>query len=190
MEVNDIYKILNRSNEKVENLEKYPEYGEIIDELHEQDRQLYETMTLKEATSKMISGINFNERGRLSGCNEVGVRVIPGDICYIDFGVNYINEAGYQHFGLVLSIVNGKAFVIPMTSNTRRVEEALVNEKSHVYLFGKEGDLSRESCLFLNDAKFINTARIIDVKGHISVGGEKFKDIKKRIVKLITDTDF
>ena len=48
---------------------------------------------------KLSRGLNRLERKRMISHHELNIEV--GDICYIDFGQAYINEAGFQHFGLV-----------------------------------------------------------------------------------------
>ena len=49
-------------------------------------------------------------------------------------------------------------------------------------LFGLINGLIRESVLFLNDAKFINSARIIDKKAYISPYSPLFRKIKNRLM--------
>lgn len=46
---------------------------------------------------------------------------------------------------------------------------------------GKIKGMNKESVLFINDAKWINTARIIDIKAHLDKNSELFKDIKERV---------
>ncbi|MEG0076609.1 hypothetical protein [Anaerorhabdus sp.] len=65
----------------------------------------------------LISDANWAIRGKTLSCQEMGIRIRPGDICYIDYGQAYLNEIGFQHFGLVIRIYQQKAFVVPMTSN-------------------------------------------------------------------------
>ena len=50
---------------------------------------------------------------------------------------------------------------------------------------GKIEGMNKESVLFLNDAKWINTARIIDVKAHIERNEELFINIKKRMMECL-----
>jgi hypothetical protein len=109
-----------------------------------------------------------------------------GDVAYIDFGHAYLHEAGYQHFGLVLSIANGKLFVVPMTSNPvayAQAFDALQNPqgKQHLMRVGILPGLLRPSVLFLNDSKFISSTRIIEIKGHLSVSDPLFSHIAHRV---------
>ena len=56
---------------------------------------------------------------------------------------------------------------------------------THLMRLGKVDGLFKYSFLFLNDAKFINTARIIDVKSHINVNGKLFNEIMLRFRAII-----
>lgn len=135
----------------------------------------------------MISKLNFCRRKQLYSNDTVWVSV--GDICFIDFGMAYLQEAGYQHLGVVLATKNNKAFVVPMTSNGRTVRTAKSKKnpdgRDHVLSIGKVRGLNKPSALFLNDAKWINTSRIIDVKGHISTESGIFRHIREEVKRLI-----
>ena len=84
----------------------------------------YEEMPASKARYELISEYNYHTRGHLKSCRPFGFSIAPGDVCYIDFGKAYISEAGYQHFGLVMTVFCGKAFVIPMTSNPVNYQQA------------------------------------------------------------------
>ena len=104
----------------------------------------------------------------------------PGDICYLDYGHAYKNEAGYQHFGLILTSWNQKLLVLPMTSNPTAAKEAgniHENGRSHLYYIGNQEGLNKASTLFLNDAKFINSSRVISINGHIRTDSFMFEEI-------------
>ena len=45
--------------------------------------------------------------------------------------------------------------------------------------------LNRHSVLFLNDVKYINTARIIDIKAHISTDSILFQKIYQRFLQTV-----
>ncbi|MDD6468149.1 MAG: hypothetical protein PUF50_08230 [Erysipelotrichaceae bacterium] len=156
----------------------------------EDQKKTYYEMCAKELKGHLISEVNWRERHHLLSCEQLGVNVRVGDICYVDFGRAYLQEAGFQHFGLVLSMCHGKAFVIPMTSNPVTYAQGYHPEwnpcgKQHLLQIGLVKGLIKPSVLFLNDAKFINTARIIDVKAHISIGSELFGVIEKRVKECI-----
>ena len=150
-------------------------------------RQEYSSISYRESVQRLISEKNYNVRRNIQSSKAMGLQVYPGDICYIDFGQAYLYEAGYQHFGLVLSIVHYKALVIPMTSNPQTYQKAFGKDGTYLYPLGKIEGMNRESVLFLNDAKFINTARIIDVKAHLDVAGWKFKEIKEKFKTSMLD---
>ena len=159
---------------------------EVLNEYINETYGIYQEMPCKDALVSMLSEQNYRQRHKASGCEELGVWVRVGDICYIDFGLSYLNEAGFQHFGLVLKIVNNKAFVIPMTSNEKTYKDSISNyRKNHLMPIGKVRGMNKNSVLFLNDAKFINTARIIDVKAYIPPTCPLFKEINRRLKELL-----
>ena len=135
-------------------------------------------------SASSISDCNFNSRRDLLSCEMLGITVSEGDICYIDFGSNaYKLEIGLQHFGLVLSKDRGKIFVVPMTSKREAIEKSQYDH--HLYRFPKLDNMKCESALFLNDVKWINSARVIGKMGHLPVNTRLFKEIKERVIKLI-----
>lgn len=134
-----------------------------------------------------ISKMNHFKRSNYWSCEDMQINVRVGDICYTDFGVGYINECSYQHFGLITNIVNHKAYVIPMTSNNKAVEQAKKSEKSHLYYIGQPEGLNRETCAFINDGRYINTARIISVNAHIDPSSQEFYDIIDVVVECFYD---
>ena len=163
-----------------------PEAANAIFSMFEDLKDYLCDQSVSNAAKYMLSHSNFLDRSNLLSCEQLSVRVRPGDICFIDFGCAYRNEAGYQHFGIVLSIVHSKAFVVPMTSNpstfAQAYDEILApNGKRHLMRIGKQKGMHKESVLFLNDCKFINTSRIIEIKGHLDRDGILFKQIADRI---------
>ena len=163
---------------------------EHIEDYLEDQKKTYQAMCQKELKGHLISEINYRERHQLLSCEQLGVNIRVGDICYVDFGRAYIQEAGFQHFGLIVAMYHGKAFVIPMTSNPSTYAQGYhpvdnPNGKKHLLQIGLIPGLVRPSVLFLNDAKFINTARIIDVKAHIAVTSTLFELILCRIKECI-----
>ncbi|MDQ0363170.1 hypothetical protein [Breznakia pachnodae] len=166
---------------------KEQEYWRSVWDMYvEETESIYSHLTTKEAMVRMISEVNFRNRSQSPSCEDLGVWIRVGDICYIDFGINYINEAGFQHFGIILAIVNNKVLVTPMTSNERAYQLSQERElKPHLMPIGKIDGMYRDSTLFLNDSKFINSARIIDVKAHLPIQSSLFKEIKKRFHELV-----
>lgn len=148
------------------------------------------SLSVKEATARLISEQNWADRSQMKSSESLGIRVEVGDICFIDFGKAFVYEAGYQHFGLVVSKCNGKAFVIPMTSNSVSYAQAydevtLPQGKRHLMRIGLIPGLNKPSVLFLNDAKYINTARIIAKKAYISPADPLFKEVMRRLVQCL-----
>ncbi len=163
---------------------------EIFQQYVNQYQQYMRSLSTKQLSRECISGLNRLQRQSLRSSSQLNIHVRVGDVCYIDFGQVYINEAGYQHFGLILSMVNHKAFVLPMTSNSTTYQYAndpsrIEHGKTHLYQLGWIEGLNKQSVAFLNDCRFINTARIIAVKGHIDADGEYFREIVERVKESI-----
>lgn len=147
---------------------------------------LYGIIAPEKAHESMVSEENWIARCKCSSGEEIGIHVTPGDICYMDFGQAYLHEIGYQHFGIILAIWQKKALVVPMTSNPATYERAYdpidnPDGRSHLMRFGKLPGMNKATVLFLNDMRFVNTARVIRVMAHLDVNSEKFHDIQDRI---------
>lgn len=147
-------------------------------------------LSREELSARLVSACNWEERHGYSSGAQIGVQVLPGDICFLDYGRGYLREAGYQHFGLVMSVCAGKAFVVPMTSNPRTYAKAYDPRRNPqgqrcLYALGEVEGLNRLSVLFLNDAKFINTARVIEVKAHLKTSGWKYREIACRLKECL-----
>ena len=54
---------------------------------------------------------------------------------------------------------------------------------------GLVSGLNKPSVLFLNDIRFINTARVIDIKAHIPVTAPMFKEVQKRMLRVMFSTE-
>lgn len=163
---------------------------EIFQQFTHQYQHFLRSLSTKQLSRECISGLNRLQRQSLRSSSQLNINVKVGDVCYIDFGQVYINEAGYQHFGLILSIVNHKAFVLPMTSNSTTYQYAndasrIEHGKTHLYQLGWIEGLNKQSVAFINDCKFINTARIIAVKGHIEADSDNFREIVERVKESI-----
>ena len=146
----------------------------------------------KEVYQEALSEVNYRIRRKYKSSELVGFKIKVGDICYIDFGKSYINEAGYQHFGLVLNSYNSKILVIPMSSNESMYRQAYCEKefpygKKHLMRLKLVEGLDKKSVLFLNDLKFINSARVISVKAHLNAKSEEFREIKKRMREILQE---
>lgn len=138
----------------------------------------------------LLSEYNFETRAELKSCKCFNMVIREGDIVYIDYGKAYQLETGYQHFGIIVRVYNAKALVIPMTSNAEAYNDAYDPRSNpegltHLMRIGRQRGCYKYSVLFLNDAKFINTARIINIKAHISTESELYKKIMARLIEII-----
>lgn len=175
--------ILNNLLEAQENNNQYFDET-IIEETMQEFQNHISKLSVKDATKVLLSTQNYIQRSSLKIHETFEVNC--GDVCYIDFGQAYLNESGFQHFGLVISKINGKVFVIPMTSNPITFAQAYdrnenPNGRKHLMRFGQRNGLNRESVLFINDCKFINPTRIIEIVGHLDCTDELFARIQKRV---------
>ena len=173
-----------------ESAARYPVLQEAIEDYIVNIREEYGNMNAKQARDTLLSEYNYQMRSKLKSSRSFGLNIEAGDICYIDYGKAYVSEIGYQHFGLVLKVFCGKAFVLPMTSNETNYALAYDPDSNpeglkHLMRLGKVEGLYRYSVLFLNDGKFINTARIIDIKGHLDTEGELFNKIRERFLSCL-----
>ena len=173
--------------EKNENLKK--EYYKSWQDYQKIKKTVYSLIDKENFNDNLVSEVNWILRSKANSCKEFGVNVKIGDICFIDFGQAYINEIGYQHFGLIMAICKNKALVIPMTSNNNQYSGALDDDnpsgKENLMRIGLVSGLNKPSVLFINDLKFINTSRIIDVKAHINIKSPLFRLIQQRMVKIM-----
>lgn len=156
----------------------------IVDDYLNELRSYLSAMPYHEIKRECISGYNRFIRSKFISSLDFDLRIKIGDIVFCDFGQAYLNEAGFQHFGLVLKLFSYKAFVVPMSSNTQTILKAknhplAQTQKDHLYYIGMPEGLNRPSVLFLNDAKFINTARIIEVKSFLDPQSTLFQEIMK-----------
>lgn len=153
----------------------------------------YESLKAREALPLFLSELNYIQRKDKNSSLDMGVYVKVGDVCFIDFGEAYIQEIGYQHFGLIISIFRNKAFVVPMSGNEAIFDELQDPQgrknRPHLMPFEKIEGMNKNTILFLNDAKYINTARIIDVKAHLDPDSDRFSEIKEQLLDCIFQTN-
>lgn len=142
---------------------------------------IYQRLLPGYADHNMKSEAMWLLRGRYASGEDIGIHVTPGDICWMDYGQTFNNEMGYQHFGLVLSLCNRKALVVPVTSNEEMYRKANDRRHPHLFRIGMPTGLRRNSTLFLNDLRYVNTARILEKRAHIEPDSELFQEICDRI---------
>ncbi len=188
MEVKKLYALLQIDENYTVGKQEY--WNHLWSHYVEEKKTDYQSLSVKEAVARFISDQNLRERRNAKSCEEFGVHIRVGDICYVDFGDAYINEIGYQHFAIIIAIYHNKAFVIPMSGNEQSYEKAYhkknMTGRKHLMQLGKMKGMNKKSVLFLNDAKFINTARIIDVKAHLNKESPLFHEIVERFKKCIS----
>lgn len=155
-------------------------HPKIIDEYLSLYQEFIASMPKEQQRKECLSGFNRIKRMELWSSNALNIDIRIGDICYLEYGQAFMNEAGYQHFGLVVSVYNYKLLVIPMTSNAatiRQAQNVTHDGKKHLYYIGKVAGLNKPSVLFLNDCKFVNSSRIIACKARICPQSKMFKEI-------------
>ena len=146
-------------------------------------KELYAPLVSSSLPNSLISEANWIVRGRCRSGEDLGIRLKPGDICYLDYGQAYLNEAGYQHFGLVITVYSHKALVVPMTSNKAQYASAYDEKenprgKRHLMRIGALPGMAKPSVLFLNDMKFI--------KAHMDENSVLFLRVKTRLLRIIS----
>ena len=187
MDVRELYAQGKRSPVKENDVQWKVLHEQLLKERGED----FSRMNPKEQAEHLISEANHSERASLYSCASFGITPRVGDICFIDFGADaYQCEIGFQHFGIVMRLFHGKAFVIPMSGNPLAYRQAYdrydnPRGKRHLMRIGQLPGLRKPSTLFLNDCKFINTARIIDVKAHLERDSELFASIHQRMQQVI-----
>lgn len=165
--------------------------GPIIEDAFYQERMMVLKLQDKEIFDYMVSKMNFCRRKEL--CSKLlDIDVKKGDLAYIDFGMAYQHEIGYLHFGLVVATNREKVFVVPLSGKYKAYLEAYDEKdnpqgKRHLMRLGFIPGLTKVSVLFLNDAKWINRSRIIEVKAHIDVQEKLFKNVQSRIIEMIRE---
>lgn len=162
----------------------------IIDQYLQSMREAYQQLMPGKVGRCMISEENWIDRGSLACGEEIGIKVRPGDICWMDYGQAYLNEMGYQHFGLIITICNHKALVIPLTSNESayaRAYDPVDNPLGNRCLMriGLIPGLRKASTLYLNDMKFLNTARMFEIRAHLEQNDPLFIEIKDRLREML-----
>lgn len=153
---------------------------ELIEDYTENYKEYLVTLSDDHLKRECISGRNRLTRMGITKCVIPDEKIKSGDICLFDFGQAYIQESGYSHLGIVISLYLQKVLVAPLSSNAHAVASARnmkKNGKQHLYTVGKLPGLDKPSVVFLNDCKYVSSSRIIDVKTHLAVESEMFQEI-------------
>lgn len=173
-----------------EKLLRKKKLGPIIEDAFYQERMMILKLDNREIFDYMMSKINYSSRKEQFSKNKKELEYALGDICYIDFGPAYQHEIGYLHFGVIIAKSRGKIFVVPMTGNDKAYDSAYDKNKNsrgkkHLMRLGEIPGLNKASTLFLNDAKWINPSRIIEIKAHLDIQSELFIEMKRRMIEII-----
>lgn len=190
MKITNIKKWLTDNN-KHDRIVNQPFYQDVEDNLVELIKYDLSNMSTEEAINSLISEINYRERRKEFENIKISngtLNVKIGNICLVDFGRQYNLECSYVHPALVLSKSHKKLFVIPITSNKKQFQNASFwqydNLVPFIYQEYNKSNIKKHSTLFLNDAKWINTSRIIANIGEVDVHSREFEEIANRFFIL------
>lgn len=152
---------------------------------------IFETMTVNEVSKVLISLVNWSQRKNdYELLDSMKNLYRPGDICFIELGLPYADEDGYQRLCLIVSKTNEKLLIVPMANNKTYYDEA-IKYHSPGYMPFPENEqiggryISPKTTLLLNDLNFVSPIRVIRPIGHIDEKAELFLEIKKRIKEMI-----
>lgn len=115
-----------------------------------------------------------------------------GDICMIDWSVNYKPELSYYHPAVILEEINNMYLVVPTSTKTNvhtKAYHPVDNPKGKWYWrkVGVGDGFSEDCVLLLDNIKVISTTRIMKKMGHLSctLNDEKglYREIRKTIIK-------
>lgn len=165
------------------------EDGDLWKNYLENKKTVYEQMNDTHFEESLISEANWTQRHMYTCGEGLGMYPMIGDICFMDFGQAYLHEIGYQHFAIIMNMYGKKALVIPMTSNAIQFAAAYdpvdnPNGKKHLMRLGKIGNMAKPSVMFLNDIRFVNTARIIKIVAHLDTDSELFWKVQQRVLEV------
>ena len=81
-----------------------------------------------------------------------------------------------------------------MTSNPVQYRSAYDEKenpggRTHLMRLGQLPGMAKPSVLFLNDMKYVNTARIIDIKAHLDTDRALFAKIRRRMLAIMFSTN-
>ena len=76
--------------------EGHTDSDEYVEEILHRFKSFVSKLNPKEVIKMMLSTQNYMTRSAWRVDERHDVKV--GDVCYIDYGQAYLNEAGYQHF--------------------------------------------------------------------------------------------
>lgn len=185
----DIYALKNEISKQ--DLKKeflnHKRFEEIWEEYQKQEKMQLKKLSTGEAMDYIKSHLNFFERKEEVIYRNEEIKI--GDICYIDYGINYKQECGYFHMGLIIDIKQYEYLILPMTSNVKAFEKAVFWKKSNLLPLPHVDHIEKNTTIFLNDARFINSARIIMKVSNIEKNSAEFKHIKTVFYNYLISRD-
>lgn len=124
--------------------------------------------------------------------NELNEKISVGDICMIDWSVNYKPELSYYHPAIVLEEVNNMFLVVPTSSKPQSISKAYHpqdNPKGKWYWrkVNKNDGFSEECLVLLDNLKVISKTRIMCKMGRLSCEltdeDGLFRELRRSIIK-------
>lgn len=123
---------------------------------------------------------------------ENNLNVSVGDICMIDWNINYKPELSYVHPCLIVEDVNNMIFVIPVSASQDKLENAYHKVENpdgdqNYWKVNIEDGFLKECVLFVSEAKVVSKSRIINKIGSINCDmldeDSLFRNIRKYMIK-------
>lgn len=132
-----------------------------------------ENMTEYESGLFVQSFDKWLDRKDVINKTENDVKVVVGDICMIDWNINYNPELSYVHPCLIIEDINNLIFVVPVSGQQDIIDIAyhpidnVEGDKNYRKVDISDG-FQKECVLFISEAKVISKSRIINKIGHLT----------------------
>lgn len=132
-----------------------------------------ENMTEYEAGILVQSIDKWLDRKDIVNKAENDLKVVVGDICMIDWNINYNPELSYVHPCLIIEDINNMIFSVPVSGQQDIIDIAYHpvdnpdGDKNYRKVNISDGFL-KECVLFISEAKVISKSRIINKIGHLN----------------------
>lgn len=132
-----------------------------------------EGMTEYEAGLFVQSFDKWLDRKDIVNKAENDVRIVVGDICMVDWNINYNPELSYVHPCLIIEDINNLIFTVPVSGQQDIIDIAyhpvdnIDGDKNYRKVDVFDG-FQKECVLFISEAKVISKSRIINKIGHLT----------------------
>lgn len=133
----------------------------------------FSTMTEYETGLFIQSFDKWLDRKDIVNRAEGDVKIEVGDICMIDWNINYNPELSYVHPCLVVEDINNMILVVPVSGQQEKIDIAYhpddnpEGDKNYRKVKVTDGFL-KESVLFISEMKVISKSRIINKIGKLN----------------------